>query len=180
MALENPSPDGARPDGARPDSARMSIGHALGVTLGVVVLIIGFLALGAAFGLAPLYAGFLLLWYFGSIDVLETGALPALAVGAVCGTLTAWLLQYGVAEWGPTGALPAVGVIVVAVFLQLRGMLPIAINRAYMLYVTVLAAPLLQQQESFERVLMVVALASVYFGGIVWLGRKLLAARKPR
>ena len=156
----------------------MGIGRALGITLGVVVLIIGFLALGAAFGLVPLYAGFLLLWYFGSIDVLEMHALPALAVGAVCGTLTAWLLQYGVGAWGPTGALPAVGVIVVAVFLQLRGLLPIAINRAYMLYVTVLAAPFLQQNESFERVLMVVALATLYFGGVVWAGRKFLAMRK--
>ena len=157
----------------------MAIGLAAGVTLGVVLLIIGFLALGAAFGLVPLYAGFLLLWYFGSIDVLETGALPALAVGAAGGTLTAWLLQYGVVTWGAGGALPAVGVIVIAIFLQLRGILTLAINRAYMLYVTVMAAPLLQQHEAFDRVLLVVALATVYFGGIVWIGRKLLAARKP-
>lgn len=151
---------------------------AAGITLGVVMLIIGFLALGAALGLAPLYAGFLLLWYFGSIDMLETGALPALAVGATCGALTAWLLQYGVVAWGPVGALPAVGVIVVAIFLQLRGHLAIAINRAFMLYVTVLAAPLLQQQEAFDRVLLTIVVATVYFGGIVWIGRRLMAGRQ--
>ena len=155
----------------------MGAGRAAGITLGVVLLVIGFLLLGAVLQLAPLYAGFLLLWYFGSIDMLETGALPALAVGAVCGALTTWLLQYGVLAWGAVGALPAVAVIVLAIFLQLRGHLPIAINRAYMLYVTVLAAPLLQQHEAFDRVLLTIAVATLYFGGTVWIWRRLLAGR---
>ncbi|WP_199554717.1 hypothetical protein [Sandaracinobacteroides hominis] len=161
-----------------PDQAPMGIGMAALITLGVVLIIVGFLVLGGTLGLVPLYAGFLLLWYFAGIDVLDTGALPALAVGAVCGTLTAWLLQYGVAAWGAAGAIPALVVIILAIFLQLLGKLPIAINRAYMLYVTVLAAPLLQQQESFGRVLLTIALATVYFGGIVWLGRWIAARRK--
>jgi hypothetical protein len=155
----------------------MGIGLAAGVTLGVVLLIVGFIVLGAMFGLVPLYAGFLLLWYFGSIDLLEEGALPALAVGAVAGTLIAWGLQAGVAAWGPAGALPGVAVIVVAIFCQLRGILPLAINRATMLYVTVLAAPLLQTGERFDQVLIVVALATVYFGGIVVGAKRLIAAR---
>lgn len=163
-----------------PAAAGMGLGMAAGVTVGIVLLIVGFIALGAAFGLVPLYAGFLLLWYFGSIDVLETGALPALFVGAVCGTLTAWLLQYGLATWGPVGTLPALVVIIAAIFVQLLGRLPIAINRAYMLYVTVLAAPLLQREESFERVLVVIVLATLYFGGIVWIGRKVIASRQAK
>ena len=166
MAIEAPAP------------APMRMGLAAGVTFGVVLLVIGFLALGAALGLVPLYAGFLLLWYFASIDMLEPNALPALAAGAVGGALTAWLLQQGVLAWGPGGALPAVAVIIIAIFLQLRGVLPIMINRAYMLYVTVMAAPLLQQHEAFDRVLMTIAAATVYFGGIVWLGRRFLAKRK--
>jgi hypothetical protein len=161
-----------------PPAAGMGIGMAAMVTLGVVLLIVGFIALGGLFGLVPLYAGFLLLWYFGSIDVLETGALPALVVGGVCGTLTAWLLQYGLATWGPMGTLPAVAVIIVAIFVQLLGRLPIAINRAYMLYVTVLAAPLIQTHERFDKVLLVIALATVYFGGIVLIGRKVMAKRQ--
>lgn len=156
----------------------MGVGTAALVTSGVVLLIIGFLALGAALGLGPLYAGFLLLWYFGSIDVLETGALPSLALGAIAGTAIAWLLQHGVATWGAAGAIPALVIIIVAIFLQLLGKLPLAINRATMLYITVMAAPLLQQHERFEKVLAVIALATVYFGGIVWLGRWFAARRK--
>ncbi|MEH3048190.1 hypothetical protein [Sphingomonas adhaesiva] len=155
-------------------------GQAAGITLGVVVLIVGFLLIGAWLALPPLYAGFLLLWYFGSIDVLDTKALPALAIGALAGTLTAWLLQVGVAHSGAVGAVPALVVIVVAIFCQLLGWLPIAINRAYMLYVTVMAAPLLQQQERFDRVLLTIVVATVYFGGTVMLGRRLIAMRGAR
>lgn len=148
-----------------------------GITLGVIVLVIGFLVIGAWLSLAPLYAGFLLLWYFGSIDMLDTKALPALAIGAIAGTLTAWLLQAGVAQAGAIGAVPALVVIVAAIFCQLVGWLPIAINRAYMLYVTVMAAPLLQRHERFEHVLPAIAVATIYFGGAVLLGRRVLAAR---
>lgn len=169
----------APPDAPAP-AAGLGVGMAAMVTVGLVLLIVGFVVLGAQLGLVPLYAGFLLLWYFGSIDVLETGALPALAVGAVCGTLTAWLLQYGVATWGPTGSIPGLVVIIAAIFVQLLGRLPIAINRAYMLYLTVMAAPLLQTHERFDRVLLVIALATLYFGGIVVIGRKLIAARQSK
>jgi hypothetical protein len=158
----------------------MGVGTAAIVTAGVVLLIAGFVVIGGVLGLVPLYAGFLLLWYFGSIDVLEPGALPAIAVGAVAGSLTAWGLQAGVAEWGAVGALPALGVIVAAVFCQLLGLFPIAINRAYTLYVTVLAGPLLQMNERFDHVIIVIAVATVYFGGIVLIGRRLMASRQPR
>lgn len=164
------------PNASTPPGAAL----AAGITLGIVLLIAGFIVLGAMLGLAPLYAGFLLLWYFGSIDVLEEGALPALAVGAIGGTLTAWGLQAGVATWGAAGALPALVVILVAIFCQLRGVLPIAINRAYMLYVTVMAAPLLQAGERFDRVLAVIAVATLYFGGIVYVAKRLIAARAGR
>ncbi len=158
----------------------LGTGAALVVTLGVVLVIIGFIALGATLGLVPLYAGFLILWYFAGIDLMEPGALPALLIGAVGGTLTAWLLQYGVANWGPWGFAPAVIIIIVGVFCQIKQWLEIAINRAFMLYVTVMAAPLLQEHESFPKVLMAIALATVYFGGIVIVGRKIAESRKVK
>ncbi|MEH3099954.1 hypothetical protein [Sphingomonas adhaesiva] len=158
--------------------ATLTKAQSAGITLGVVLLIVGFLLIGAWLALAPLYAGFLLLWYFGSVDVLDAKALPALAIGAVAGTLTAWLLQAGVARAGAIGAVPALTVIVAAIFCQLLGRLPIAINRAYMLYVTVMAAPLLQRQERFDHVLLTIAVATLYFGGAVMLGRHLMARRR--
>lgn len=155
----------------------LTIAQAAGITLGVVTLIAGFLVLGAALELAPLYAGFLLLWYFGNIDMLDSKALPALLVGALAGAATAWLLQAGIGQAGVMGAIPALLVIVAAIFSQLLGWLPLVINRAYMLYVTVLAAPLLQQHERFDRVLLTIVVATVYFGGVVLAGRRIVAMR---
>lgn len=171
-------PHAAPADLAPAHAAPMPMGTAAIVTFGVVVLIIGYIALGTALGLVPLYAGFLLLWYFGAIDVLEPGALPALAIGALCGTGTAFLLQQGLAMYGPAGTLPVLALIVFAVFCQLVGWLPLAINRAYMLYLTVMAAPLLQTHERFAPVFAAIVVATVYFGGIVLIGRRIAASRQ--
>lgn len=158
-------------------AAPMGLGAAAAVTLGIIVLLAGYIALGTALGLVPLYAGFLLIWYFGAIDLLEPGALPALVIGALCGTGTAFLLQQGLAMYGPTGTLPVLALIVFALFCQLVGWLPLAINRAYMLYLTVMAAPLVQEHERFAPVFLAIVVATVYFGGIVLIGRRLAAGR---
>lgn len=155
----------------------MAGGMAAVVTGGVVLLIAGFIALGFALGLTPLYAGFLLLWYWGSVDMVEGRALAPLLVGACGGTATAWLLQYGAVHGGLAGVAPVLGLIVAAIYCQLRGWLPLMINRPYMLYLTVMAAPLLQAGESFAHVMAAIALATLYFGGIVTAGRIVMTRR---
>lgn len=147
------------------------------VTGGVVLLIAGFIALGLLLGLTPLYAGFLLLWYWGSVDMVEGKALLPLLVGACGGTATAWLLQYGAAHSGLAGVALVLGLIVAAIYCQLRGWLPLLINRPYMLYLTVMAAPLLQAGESFAHVMAAIVAATLYFGGIVTAGRMVMARR---
>lgn len=166
------------PDATPAAHAAMPLGTAAVVTFGLVLVIAGYIALGSALGLVPLYAGFLLVWYFGAIDLLEPGALPAVAVGALCGTGTAYLLQQGLALYGPAGTLPVLALIVLALFCQLVGWLPLAINRAYMLYLTVMAAPLLQAQEDFVPVFAAIVVATIYFGGIALIARRLSAARQ--
>lgn len=155
----------------------MAGGQAAVVTGGVVLLIAGFIALGFLFGLTPLYAGFLLLWYWASVDMVEGKALLPLLVGACSGTATAWLLQYGAVQGGLAGVAPVLGLIVAAIYFQLRGWLPLLINRPYMLYLTVMAAPLLQADESFAHVMAAIVAATLYFGGIVNLGRMIAVRR---
>lgn len=158
-------------------AAPMAKGAAAIVLVVAVLLLGGFVALGALLGLTSLYAGFLLLWYFSSIDVLEPGALPPLAIGALCGTATAWLMQIAVATWGATGAVPVLGLILAALYCQLVGWLPLAVNRAYMLYLTVMAAPLMQAREDFAATCLVIAVATAYFGGLAIVAR-IVATRR--
>lgn len=155
----------------------LPIGMAVLVGLGLVAVLAGFVAIGIAAGIAPLYAGFLILWYFGSVDNLESKSLPALFVGALGGLATSWLVQYGAAHWGAFGALPGLAVIIIAIIFQLAGWLPLIINRAYMLYVTVLGAATLQLHEDFGQVALAIVAGTLYFGGIVYLG-KLIAAKR--
>lgn len=155
----------------------MSAGTALVVTGAVVLLIAGFIALGLLFGLTPLYAGFLLLWYWSSVDEIAAKALAPLMIGAIGGTALAWLLQYAAVRAGLAGALPVLGLIVLAIYAQLRGWLPLLINRAFMLYLTVMAAPLLQAGESFGSVMIAIVAATAYFGGIIVAGQAIIARR---
>ncbi|MGQ5702225.1 hypothetical protein ACUJ46_09270 [Sandaracinobacteroides sp. A072] len=157
----------------------MPTGTAIVVTLGIAVLIAGFVALATWFGLTPLYAGFLLIWYWGAIDELNPSTVVPLIIGAVGGTALAWLLQHAATNWGPTGLVPVLLLILAAIFCQLKGWLTFLVNRPFMLYLTVMAAPLLQANESFPHVMAAIAAGSVYFFGIVLLGRKIMTARQP-
>jgi hypothetical protein len=155
----------------------LPIGMAVLVTLGLLAVIGGYIAIGVAAGIAPLYAGFLILWYFGSVDNLESKSLPALFLGALAGLATSWLVQYGAGHWGTFGALPGLAIIIVAIVFQLAGWLPLVINRAYMLYVTVMGAVTLQLHEDFGQVALAIVAGTLYFGGIVYLGKLVMAKR---
>ena len=167
----------ATPPAAEPAAATLPVGMAALVTLGLVAIIVGFVVIGVSAGIAPLYAGFLVLWYFGSIDNLETKALPALFVGALAGLATSYLVQYGATHWGPTGVIPGLLVIIIAIFFQLTGWLPLVINRAYMLYVTVMGAATLQLHEDFGQVALAIVAGTLYFGGSVFIGKTIAAKR---
>ncbi len=162
-----------------PDKAAPAMGGGMAIiATGVIVLLIaGFIALGFLLGLMPVYAGLLLLWYWGSVDMIEGKALGPLIVGAWGGTATAWLLQYGAVHAGLMGAAPVLVLISVAIYFQLRGWLPLLINRPYMLYLTVMCAPLLQAGESFPDAMIAIAAATLYFGGIITAGRAIMARR---
>lgn len=161
-------------EGAAP---AMGGGMALIVTVGIVALIAGFITLGFLLGLVPVYAGLLLLWYWGSVDMIESKALAPLVVGALGGTALAWLLQYGAVQGELAVVVAALILIVVAIYFQLRGWLPLLINRPFMLYLTVMCAPLLQAGESFPQAMIAIGAATLYFGGVVLAGRAVMARR---
>ena len=48
-----------------------STGMAAAITLAAIILIAGFIALGTALHLQPLYAGFTLLWFWSSGDASD-------------------------------------------------------------------------------------------------------------
>lgn len=151
---------------------------ALGITAGIVVLIAGFVVLGSALKLQPLYAGLLLLWFWTSVDDTRFGALPAATLGAFGGLANSYLLQWGTHAGSAAVVVVALLVMVLALFMLIARRLPIVFNPSYMLFLTVLNAPLIQQGEAFGQVLAATALGIVWFGASAWLVQQLIARRQ--
>jgi hypothetical protein len=153
----------------------MSVSNGLILVAVVIVAIVGFVALGYALALSPLYAGFLLLWYWATVDKLDFKAAPATIAGTIGGAATAWALQLATQAESTTGIVVILALIVVALFMQVMNYLPFLFNSAFMLFLTVACAPLIQGGERFEQVAAVILLSAVYFGALIWVGTHFLS-----
>ena len=137
---------------------------ALVVTAIAVALIIGFAVIGAALHVVPVYAGFLLLWYWTSVTHSDLRALAPAVIGGLVGTGLSYLLQTGTALGNGPLIIGALALMVVALFLVIAGRLPLVCNASTMLYVTVFNAPVIQQGEDMRRVMLATVLGMVWFG----------------
>jgi hypothetical protein len=137
---------------------------ALVITVIAVVLIAGFALIGAVLHVVPVYAGFLLLWYWTSVTHSDLRALAPAVVGGLTGAALSYLLQTGAAMASLPLVLTALGLMIVALFLVIAGRLPLVCNASTMLYVTVFNAPALQKAEDFRQVIIATVLGLVWFG----------------
>lgn len=157
----------------------LTLGMGLILWVAAILAITGFIVIGSLLKLAPLYAGFLFVWYWTAVDKASFTLAPATVVGGLCGVATSGLLQYAGLHWGAPGALAVVGLIAVALLVQIMNWLPIAINSAYMLFLTVTAAPLLQGGEDFRSVVLALLVGCAYFCALTFAGMRLAAALRP-
>lgn len=147
---------------------QLPLGQALIVTIGVIVAVAGFVALGAALHVVPLYAGFLLLWVWSALHGLSLQALPAALAGALSGAALSFTLQTGAAMASPALIALALLLMIGAVFLVVAGRAALLCNQSTMLFITVLNAPLLQAGEDFRAVTLAIVLGAVWFGAVAW------------
>jgi hypothetical protein len=152
-----------------PADPPLPLGLALAITAGVIVAVAGFVALGAWLHVGALYAGFLLLWVWSTLDNLALKALPAALAGALTGAALSFLLQTGTAAGSMPLVVLALALMIVAVFLVVAKRAAGVCNASTMLFITVLNAPLLQAGEDFRMVIAGIALGAVWFGMIAWL-----------
>lgn len=155
---------------------QLPLGQAAIVTLGVIVVIAGFIALGAWLHVTPLYAGFLLLWAWSALHQLALKALPGALIGALSGAGMSFLLQTGTT----TGNMPLVALalvlMVAAVFLVVAGRAALVCNQSTMLFITVLNAPVIQGGEDFRQVIVAIALGALWFGVVAWVIGRIVPA----
>lgn len=140
---------------------------AIGLLAVVVVVVTAFLGLMAAVGNHEAWAGFLFLLYWSMVEGMKTEALPKSILGALVGLGIASLLFLLPERLGTTpGLLAFLLVILVLVYLQLRSRLPMAINPATMIFLTVATIPHVQAHASFTQILGALLLGVAYFGGL--------------
>jgi hypothetical protein len=137
---------------------------ALVITFIAVVLIAGFVVIGAVLHVVPIYAGFLLLWYWTSVTHSDLRALAPAVVGGLTGAGLSYLLQTGAATGNVPLILGTLGLMVVALFLVIAGRLPLFCNASTLLYVTVFNAGVIQKSEDFRQVIVATVLGMIWFG----------------
>lgn len=158
---------------------QMPLGQAAIVTLGVIVVIAGFIALGAWLHVTPLYAGFLLLWAWSALHELSLKALPGALIGALAGAGMSFLLQTGTAMGSAPVIVLALALMIVAVFFVVAGRAQLVCNQSTMLFITVLNAPVIQAGEDFRQVIIAVVLGALWFGAVAWVISRIVPSPAP-
>ena len=154
---------------------------ALGVLIGVIAVLLGFVGLVVLFGVTEIWAGFLFLLYWGGIHKLDMSEFPHAAVGSLFGLILVFLSH----DLGPLVGLPTLTlplflcVICVLVYFQILGKLHIFNNLAAMLFLTVGTIPLLADVSIID-IAKGIVLSILYFGAIGWLGATLVAKKKAK
>lgn len=164
---EEASPQGAI---APPPGPVAAIGITIVVVIGIVLWIVasnGFIAPTSLFG------GFLMLWYWAAVEQLSLARLPASILGALVGIGLAWLLLYAATTYGGAGLAGAVLALVAAIYLDVRRQVPLLVNPATMLYVTVGAAPLVQLKVDWVELSLSTVVGGLFFAGFVELVKRL-------
>ncbi len=141
-----------------------SVGVAAGITLLVVIALVPWFLIGGRF-IEPfsLFGGILAAWFWLNLESANPARIPHTLLGAVVGALLAWLPLLLMAQMGGTGLVIALLLMVVAIFLDIIALVPLAINKATMLFLTVAAAPVVQIHVNFPHFIASTVIGGLYF-----------------
>ena len=150
------------------------------IALALVVAGVAFyLAVGGLLGIVPLYAGFAFSLYFGGIHRSAPSEFPAALLGSLGGVAVAAMLALLPAMLGPLGLGIALGVIALSVYALIMNWVPILVNYAFMLMLTIATIPALQSEGRFVGMAASILLAAALMGSLILIGG-LFARRKDR
>ena len=154
----------------------------LAITTIVIVLIVAWIVL--AVGVLKmtdktLVGAFMFLWYWANNEQLQFSRLVPAMVGSLVGIAIAWFLGYGPQAYGGAGLAASLIVLIVALYLDVVKALPVAVNTATMLFVTLAAAPLVQLHVDWVELVKSTVLGGLFFAGAVYALQKIAARLAP-
>lgn len=161
------------------DAQKMTSGKALIALVVIAVCVVIYAALGTALGIKPLYAGYAFAFYFAGLQGGNLSEWPAAVIGSLAGLLVAALQLVLPQHFGTAGTVVGILVIVVTIYGLLMGWVPIVLNNAYVLMLTIGTIPPVLAEADFGRMAGAVLLAAAFLGGLRKLADVVMARRQP-
>lgn len=157
----------------------MKLGDGLLLLLFVIVGVVAWVILGPKVGLSAgaLFASFSLLWYWAVVEKATFNRLPHSVIGALVGVGLAWCMQDLPHVLGANGMYAAYAIVALVLLLQILNTVPLVINPATMLFLTVLAAPALLTSVNMTEIAWAVITGGAFFAGMVWGAHQFVAWR---
>ena len=146
----------------------------VGVLLGVIVAVAALIGIGMALELSALHGGFLFVLYWTGFCHAEIEKFMPALVGSLGGLAMCYLLKtLPVTLGGTVGMAIALGLVLLAIYAIIMGWVPLLVNNAFMLFLTVGTIPALQEGITLSQMARAVVVAAIYVGALVLLGKKL-------
>ncbi|WP_162987154.1 hypothetical protein [Sphingomonas paeninsulae] len=143
----------------------------------IIVGVAIYLGLSYFLQIASPYAGFLLLLYWGGLKGSAPAEFPAAFFGALGGVLLSYLLWALPLAMGSAGLVIALLLITFAVYALVMGWLPLVVNNAMMLLLTVGTIGVIQEKADFSGIAASALLGGALAGLMLLIGR-MMARRK--
>jgi hypothetical protein len=149
----------------------MTHGKAAMITLAVVVVIAAYLGLTFVLGIKQYWVGFVFLSQWGLMEQCRTDRLPHSIGGAVAGTLIAFTPSQLPLLLGATpGLVVMLAIMLWAIYAIVIGWLPLLINPAAMIFLTVITIPEIVAGAAPLAIMEGLAAGVIFFGGIGLIG----------
>jgi hypothetical protein len=165
---------------ASADRLKLSPLKGLAVLACVVGVIATFVALHVASGLAEGWPAFLFLLVWAGLERMKFDRLGACLCGALLGLGVAYAMQALPQLYGPTGHAVPLAAILLLIYFQIMGWLPVLVNMATMLFLTVGTIQAIQAGAHFPGLFASLAAGCVYFAGLAALVQALMRRHSAR
>lgn len=150
----------------------------IGVLLAVIVAVAALVAIGMALELSALYGGFLFVLYWTGLCHADTTKFVPSVIGSLGGLTLAYALKTLPVMMGPAGMALALALVLLAIYALIMGWVPVLVNNAFMLFLTVGTIPALQEGVTLSQMARAVVVAAIYVGLLVLVGKKLAAGKQ--
>jgi hypothetical protein len=154
-------------DEPAPAAAPFSALTALIIVVVGIAFIILWMVLGAQIGITSYFAGLTFFWYWAAVEGLDFKQIPQSLIGSLVGLLLAWQAAWLPIHYGTAGTVIGLTLIVAAIYIQLMNWIPIAINRATMLFLTFMGAPALLAKLDVVETGGAILFAAIFFCGLI-------------